>query len=138
MKIIILISMFLLIFTFGCNDNKNAQPDSSNESIDSTNSETIQPLETYRLLCFVNDFNSNQYSRAIIPVLDTLQLNYFGRFTIEIIDIDSNPEFIDSFNIKFAPHIVIINSNDSIVFSRTGHDPYVKLIKALKKKNLID
>ncbi len=130
--------MFLLIFTFGCNENKNVQPDSIHEIIDSTNSETIRPLETYRLLCFVNDFNSNQYSRAIIPVLDTLQLNYFGKFTIEIIDIDSNPEFIDSFNIKFVPHIVIINSNDSIVFSRTGQDPYIKLVKALKKKNLID
>ncbi len=138
MKIITLILMFLLFFTFGCNENKNVQPDSINEIIDSMNSETIKPYNTYRLLCFVNDYNSNQYSKAIIPVLDTLQLNYFGKFTIEIIDTDSNPEFIDSFNIKFAPHIVIMNSNDSIVFSRTGYDPYFKLIKALKRENLID
>ncbi len=138
MKITILILIFLLIFIFGCNENNNTQIDVSKEITDTIKSETIKPLNTYRLLCFVNDYNSNQYSKAIVPVLDTLQLNYFGTFTIEIIDIDSNPEFIDSFNIKFAPHIVILNNNDSIVFSRTGQDPYFKLIKALKKKNLID
>lgn len=131
--------MFFLIFICGCNgnnENPNAPLDTIQEISNTSEPQSIKPLNTYRLLCFTN--NNNQYSKAIIPVLDTLQSNYFGKFSIEIINIDSNPEFIDSFNIKFAPHIVILDSTGTIIFNRTGQDPYIKLIKALKKKKLID
>ncbi len=126
-KIIVLILSLLLILG-SCNNNQEEPNDITTDIEDSVN---ISIIKQARILCFYND---NEYSKHILPVMDSIEHFQRKYVTIEIINIDSFPQFIDSFNIKFAPHVIIYDTIGNIVYNRANYEPYNKFVKLLKGK----
>lgn len=121
------ILIVIILFAFSCN--------SVDERIDDNQQDNVNITEgKYFMLCFLNQ---NNFSNNLRPVIDTLQMHFKDNVRFELIDTDRQPELTDSFDVQYAPTMIILSPSKKELHRIIGYNPYNLILKKLKRRDLL-
>ncbi len=106
----------------------------NNSHIENENAE-LKPIKLPKVLCFIRE--KDPFSKLQVIDLDSFEMRYLGKFTVDYINIDTFPQFIDSFALKYTPTIIVCDTMDSVLIKMEGRKDIPYLEYKFKKLGLI-
>lgn len=121
MKKYMILCLFILVISLSsCNDDSNDKKTAH-----------IQPKKQAHMLFIYDD---DEFSVYMEPVIDSISIIKSTYVTVEKICADSEPWILDSFNIRYLPHIIVFDTLGNTVYTRPGQYSYSEMNRMLRGK----